>query len=146
MRLYRLFKPKTGKEIPFIILISLLLTFAFSRTITFIFPNIFFRVRSIHVHHFSYGIFLLAFIGYYSITQRRSSKTRLKLAVLYGIALGLALDEFAMWIQLEDAYYNRANFDAVAIVGLVLANIIYFDAFWAKWGYRLGKFFKRLIG
>jgi len=146
MKLWRLLKPKIGKEIPFLVMVSFLGTFALSRGITFLFPYLFFQVKSIHVHHFSYGIFLLAIIGYVLLTQPRSPKTRLRIGLLYGVALGLAFDEFAMWIQLEDSYWDRNNFDAILIVSLLLANIVYFDDFWRKWGYRLGSLKRRLLG
>jgi len=138
-------KPKTGKEIPFMILISFLATFAASRITTQLLPNMFLQVRGTHVHHFAYGIILLGIIGFYSITQPRSPQTRLKLSLLYGIALGLAFDEFAMWIQLEDVYKDRSTYDAIVTITLLLLNIVYFEDFWKKWGYRLGSLAKRIF-
>ncbi|HEX9008113.1 MAG TPA: hypothetical protein VF837_02525 [Patescibacteria group bacterium] len=145
MKVWRLLKPKTGKEIPFLIMISFLGTFTLSRIVTFVFPEIFLKVRGIHVHHFSYGIFLLAILGYFLLTQPRTPKTRLRLSLFYGIALGLSMDEFAMWIQLEDNYYNRSSYDAIVLITLILLNIIYFEDFWKKWGYRLNNLFKRIF-
>jgi len=145
MKPWRLLKPKDGKEIPFLIMVSFLITFAVSRAFLYAFPNFFLQVKTVHVHHFAYGIFLLAIIGYFLLTQPRSPSTRLKLALLYGAALGMAFDEFAMWIQLEDAYWDRNNFDAILIVSLILANLVYFDDFWRKWGHRLQSFFRRIF-
>jgi hypothetical protein len=145
MKPWRFLKPKNGKEIPFLIMISFLGTFVLSRMITYILPDVFLTVKSAHVHHFAYGIFLLAVICYFLLTQPRSPNIRLRLSLLYGIALGLAMDEFAMWIQLEDAYYDRATYDAIVVVSLILLNIIYVEDFWKKWGYRLGKLVKRIF-
>ena len=145
MRPWHHLRPKTGKEIPFIILLSFLATFIASRLIVTLLPELFLKVRGTHVHHFAYGIILLIFIGYYLLTQPRSPKIRLRLSVLYGIALGLAFDEFAMWIQLENDYYDRATYDAIVIIATFLLNIIYFEDFWKKWGYRLGKLVKRIF-
>jgi hypothetical protein len=145
MKTWRFLKPKGGKEIPFLVMVSFLSTFAISRAFLYIFPNFFLQVKTVHVHHFAYGIFLLAIIGYILLTQPRSPSTRLKISVFYGIALGMAFDEFAMWIQLEDSYWDRTNFDAVVTLSLLLANIVYFDDFWRKWGYRLKSFFIRLV-
>lgn len=145
MKLWRIFKPKNGKEIPFLILLSFLGTFALSRVFTYTFPDVSLRVRAVHVHHFAYGIILLAILGYYLLTQPRSSKTRLKLSLIYGVALGLAMDEFAMWIQLEDAYYDRSSYDAIVTVALIMLNIIYFEDFWKKWGYRLESLIKKIF-
>ena len=137
--------PKTGKEIPFLIMLSFLGTFALSRTIVNFFPNLSLEVRGTHIHHFAYGIIMLVLVGYYLLVQDRSPKTRLKLSLVYGVALGLAFDEFAMWIQLEDVYYDRATYDAIVIVSAILLNIVYFEDFWKKWGHRLGGLVKRIF-
>ncbi|SRR5258706_2989776 len=145
MKPWRLLKPKTGKEIPFLILLSFLASFAASRLVTISFPSLFLKVRGTHVHHFTYGLALLIFIGYTSITQPRSPRTRLKLSLLYGLALGLAFDEFAMWIQLEEVYRDRSTYDVIVITSLALLNIVYFDDFWRKWGHHLGSLVKRIF-
>ena len=145
MRPWRLIKPKIGKEIPFLVMLSFLGTFVLSRMIVYYLPDIALKVRGVHVHHFAYGIFLLSIIGYLTLTQQITPKIRLRLAFLYGFALGLALDEFAMWIQLEDSYYDRASFDALVLVTLIFLNIIYFEDFWKKWGYRLNSFLQRIF-
>jgi len=142
---WHLLRPKTGKEIPFLIMLSFLATFAISRLIVTYLPSLTLKVHHVHIHHFAYGFALLALLGYFLLTQPRSPKTRLRLSFLYGIALGLAFDEFGMWIQLEDAYYNRSSYDAIVIVTLLFLNIIYFEDFWKKWGYRLGKLVKRIF-
>jgi hypothetical protein len=145
MKLWRLLKPKTGKEIPFLILLSFLASFAASRLVTIFFPELFLKVRGTHVHHFTYGLSLLIFIGYFSLTQPRSPRTRLQLSLLYGIALGLAFDEFAMWIQLEEVYRDRSTYDAIVMTALILLNIIYFEDFWRKWGHHLGRLLRRIF-
>jgi hypothetical protein len=145
MKPWRILRPKTGKEIPFLIMISFLGTFAISRLIVNYLPDLTLKVRGTHVHHFAYGFVLLILIGYFLLTQERHPKTRLKLSLVYGIALGLAFDEFAMWIQLEDVYYDRTTYDAVVIVAALLLNVVYFEDFWKKWGYRLEKLVKRIF-
>src|SRR5512138_1582389 len=135
MKPFSLLKPKTGKEIPFLILISFLATFALSRFVTSLpFPNLYIKIKGTHVHHFAYGIVLLAFVGFFSLTKTRSPKTILKLALLYGFALGVSFDEFAMWIQLDDVYHDRSTYDAIIVIVLILLNVIYFEDFWKKWG------------
>ena len=145
MKPWLLLKPKTGKGIPFLILISFLFTFATSRLVTNLFPGIFLKFRGTHVHHFAYGIILLGIISFISITQSYSPQARLKLSLLYGFALGLAFDEFAMWIQLEDVYKDRSTYDAIVTISLILLNIVYFEDFWKKWGSRLGTLLKRIF-
>lgn len=146
MKPFTILKPKTGKEIPFMILISFLITFLVSRIVTSLpIPNLYLKVRDIHVHHFAYGIFLLGIVGFLSLIQERTEKTRLRLSILYGIAMGLAFDEFAMWIQLEDVYKDRSNYDAVMVITLIFLNIVYFGDFWKKWRHRLSSLLYRIF-
>jgi Na+-translocating ferredoxin:NAD+ oxidoreductase RnfD subunit len=146
MTLLRKLKPKTGKEIPFLILISFLLTFIGSRIVTSLpFPNLYLKVGDIHVHHFSYGIIILSILCYFLLTQPRSDKTRLRASLIYGFGLGLAFDEFAMWIQLENVYHDRTTYDAIIIIVLILLNGIYFDDFWKKWGHHLRSLYNKII-
>jgi hypothetical protein len=56
------------------------------------------------------------------------------LAALFGIGAGLTLDEFALWIHLEDVYWSnegRSSIDAVVVAtllgGLVVLGIAPFD-------------------
>lgn len=145
MTIIKRLKPKVGKEIPFLILITFLLTFIFSRAITYLFPDaVLIPFRGVHVHHFAYGIILLAITNFLLLTTPRSYKTRLRLSLVYGIALGAAFDEFLMWIQLEDVYWDRRNLDVVIVIALIFLNIIYFEDFWKRWGYRLGKFIRAI--
>lgn len=145
MKLLSNLKPKTGKEIPFLILISFLITFVGSRIVTSLpFPNLYLKVGDIHVHHFSYGIIILSILCYYLLTQPRSDKTRLRASLIYGFGLGLAFDEFAMWIQLENVYHDRTTYDAIIIIVLILLNGIYFDDFWKKWGHHLRSLYTKI--
>ena len=137
MKFFKPLLPQTGKEIPFLILISFLTTFALSRLITYLFPNLFLSINNTHVHHFAYGIILLALTNLVLLTQPRSKPTRLKMSLVYGFSLGLAFDEFFMWIQLEDNYWDRSSLDVIIIITLILLNIVYFENFWKKWGHRL---------
>ncbi len=45
------------------------------------------------------------------------------MALLYGAAAALTLDEFALWLNLRDVYWareGRASFDAVTLFGALL--------------------------
>ena len=139
MNLINRFKPKPDKGLPFLIFLSFLGTFISSRLLVYFLPNLFLTVRGNHIHHFAYGIFLLSILGFFTLTHDLSNKMRLRLAVFYGIALGLTYDEFAMWLELEDIYHSRTNYDAIITISLILLNIIYFTDFWKRWGNRLNK-------
>jgi hypothetical protein len=59
--------------------------------------------------------------------------------------MGMAYDEFAMWLELDNIYHDRRNYDAVVVISLILINVIYFSDFWKRWGGRIGRLFRFLI-
>ena len=82
-----------------------------------------------HIHHSTFGIFGLLGVGY-AWTYRRGIgdpdqpawASRLS-ATLYGVCSALTLDEFALWLDLKDDYWDkqgRKSIDAVAIFGGLL--------------------------
>jgi len=131
--------PYQKREIPFIIFSFFLATFLFVRLGYYFFPYIYLEIRGIHVHHFTYGIILLTLIGFYLLTHTPGKKMLHWLAIFYGVALGLAYDEFRIWLRLEDDYWAKRSYDAVIIIFLVFLNLIYFADFWSKWGKRIKK-------
>ena len=81
----------------------------------------------VHVHHLVWGILLLLGIGGCWLAEfgigERSGGARVT-AVLYGIAAALPLDEFALWLRLEDVYWSPeglASVHAVLLFGGLLA-------------------------
>ena len=97
----------------------------------------------VHVHHLVWGILLLLAVGYCWLiqvgtglesTRRGGSRAT---AVLYGIAAALTLDEFALWLRLEDVYWTREGREsvrAVLLFGALLST--------GLWG---GPFFRGLL-
>jgi hypothetical protein len=87
-----------------------------------------------HIHHSTFGILGLLGIGYFWTYRwgignhppgsRWGSRTS---ATLYGIASALTLDEFALWLDLHDDYWDkqgRKSIDAVAIfAGLLTMGV-----------------------
>lgn len=145
MQIFKKLKPPPGSSILFIVFVSFLIWFAFWRIYLYFLPPLFFTVDGNHVHHYAYGFIILSVLVVFLISQPISKKTRLRLAPLVGIALALAYDEFAMWIKLEDAYFDRLNYDTIGFLSLVFLNAIYFPGFWARWGRRLGKLLSIII-
>lgn len=90
-------------------------------------------VGETHVHHLVWGIGLLLLVGYIWLIQvgtgLNGSSVRVGrlTALLYGIGAALTLDEFALWLHLEDVYWERegrASIDAVMLFGgLVSAGL-----------------------
>jgi hypothetical protein len=83
-----------------------------------------------HIHHMTFGIIGLlgtgfAWNGQVALGTAGSDRWASRIsAVGYGTAAALTLDEFALWLNLEDDYWKkqgRESIDAVAIFGSLLA-------------------------
>jgi hypothetical protein len=125
----------TNKRLIALTLISFLITFVMARLTVYLvlghwMPNFFLTVRGVHIHHFTYGVVILAIVGLYFILKRPSDNSRnfLRATLFYGIGLGLTFDEFGMWIRLQDDYWVRQSYDAIVIVVLLLLNIAYYKS------------------
>jgi hypothetical protein len=86
-------------------------------------------IRGRHVHHLVWGIFILLAVGYAWLIEIGSGDNASSVisgrlvALLYGAGAALTLDEFALWLNLEDVYWarqGRASLDAVVIFGVLL--------------------------
>lgn len=89
--------------------------------------KLFLTVRGVHIHHFTYGVFILAIVGLYLILRRPDVRTRrFEIAtMIYGVGLALTFDEFGMWIRLQDNYWVRQSYDAVIVIVFLFLNLAY---------------------
>jgi hypothetical protein len=92
-------------------------------------------VGGVHVHHQVYGIFLILGTGTLEFTYQPGPPWVQVLAVLFGVGAALTLDEFALWLRLDDVYWTqqgRSSVDAVLVAlvagGLLLLGANPFDA------------------
>src|SRR5207302_750578 len=62
-----------------------------------------------HVHHLVWGIALLIAVGYVWLLEVGvgSSWIASLTAILFGVGAALTLDEFALWLNLQDVYWDR---------------------------------------
>jgi hypothetical protein len=75
----------------------------------------------LHVHHLVFGIVLLLVTGFGLALQPPSPWVEI-LAAGFGIGAGLTLDEYALWLHLEDVYWaeqGRRSVDAVIIAAII---------------------------
>ena len=133
---HKLFGSKR-EEISFYILWSFFTTFVLARLIVYLvvedyIPNVFLTIRGVHIHHLSYGIFLLAWVGFYCLVYANTAQKLYKTSIVYGIGLGLTFDEFGMWLRLKDTYWIRQSYDAIIVLSILLINFVYLRRFWAK--------------
>lgn len=124
---------ETGKQAELFFLVSFLLTFGFVRLSThMIRANVSWwpgnvEVKGTHVHHLVFGILLILVVGYVGIAIAPGSPGREILAVLFGIGAALTLDEFALWLNLRDVYWEkegRRSIDAVIVTSVLAALVI----------------------
>jgi hypothetical protein len=83
-----------------------------------------------HIHHLVWGILLLLLSGYGWLlefgtgTEGSLQWVGRLMSMMYGVAAALALDEFALWLNLRDVYWEREgreSFEALALFGGLLA-------------------------
>jgi hypothetical protein len=82
-----------------------------------------------HIHHLVWGILLLLLVGYSWLVEIGTGSAeswrwagRLT-SMLYGVAAALTLDEFALWLNLQDVYWQRQgreSYEAMALFGGLL--------------------------
>jgi len=130
------------QEIMFWVLYSFFFIFIAARITVYLFPNLFLSIKGTHVHHFAYGFIVLAIAGLAALNNLHHKRPRL-VAIAYGWGLGWAVDEFGMWIHLEDNYWMRRSYDAVFIVGSFLFSLLYFNRFWKALFFATERFFVR---
>lgn len=81
-----------------------------------------------HIHHFYFGIALIALAGWFSITNT-GFKSKNRLAASYGIGLGLLMDEIGLLLTWGDYYSSLTYILSIFLLGIFL-NIIFFPYFW----------------
>jgi len=135
--LYAYYFQDARRERRFLALVAFVITFVAVRGIVIAiragvgpFGNV--QVGELHIHHLVPGILLLLIVGFCWLLDIGTAGHgpggfSALTAVLYGVAAALTLDEFALWLFLDDVYWESAGRVSVdVVVGfaslLVLAN------------------------
>jgi len=74
----------------------------------------------LHIHHLVFGIVLMICAGFVSFAVQPASPWMEILAALFGIGVGLTVDEFALWLYLDDVYWTEEGRSSVD-VGIICA-------------------------
>ena len=132
MNLYFDFIQKPGKAPLAAMLAALLITFLATRVITR-------RIRAgskgpknwhiggVHVHHQVFGMVAVLISGGLEFTYRPPSPWIEVLAAVFGAGVSLTLDEFALWLHLDDVYWTaegRKSIDAVFVAAMICALML----------------------
>lgn len=82
-----------------------------------------------HIHHMVWGILLLLAAGYFRLLHDGSGaqtssvwKGRL-MAAAYGAGAALTLDEFALWLNMRDVYWQLQGWESIGAV-LIFAGVL----------------------
>ncbi len=117
----------------FLVLVGFILSFAFIRMSTRLmrsprvpwWPGSVVSDSGVHLHHLVFGIVTMMIAGTLGISALGESPYAEICAFLFGVGAGLTIDEFALWVYLEDVYWaeeGRASIDAtvIAAAGMML--------------------------
>lgn len=139
-RLHRVYEQRiqgTTRERPFLASLGFFVAVLVVRTITIaihhsIPPFHDVSMRGRHIHHMVWGIILLLAVGYSWLigigTCVPTSAAGRFTSMLYGIAAALILDEFALWLNLRDVYWQREgreSVEAMVIFASLLATTLF---------------------
>lgn len=119
----------------FLVLVGFLGSFAFIRMSTRIirsesvswWPGNVESESGVHVHHLVFGIVTMMIAGTLAfVADGRTPLTEI-CALGFGVGVGLTIDEFALWVHLEDVYWakeGRSSIDATVIAASVMLLIV----------------------
>jgi hypothetical protein len=98
-----------------------LMTTLVARLVSHVAPRMHWEpIPGMHIHHYVYGIFILAIAGYLALIVQRPG-ARLPIALFYGLGLALTFDEFGMWINPRIERGVRWNYNGLAMVVVAIA-------------------------
>ena len=157
LALYRHHFRDHRRERMFLASVSFLATFGLARTLTHWGrgrPAPFMVViGTTHVHHLVWGVLSLLVVGYLWLIQvgtgvdGSSERFGRLTALLYGVGAALTLDEFALWLRLEDVYWERegrVSIDAVLLFGALVSAGLWGGPFLGGIGRQVARLLRRL--
>ena len=129
-RLYHFHFQDERRERLFLASVAFLVTFAIVRGITHLiragigpFHN--FTSGGLHIHHLVWGILLLLVVGYVWLLEVGVGSTWVAslTAIAFGVGAALTLDEFALWLNMQDVYWDRQGRESVDAV-IIFAGLL----------------------
>jgi hypothetical protein len=119
----------------FFVLLGFLLSFAFIRMSTRLmrspkvpwWPGSVVSESGVHLHHLVFGIVTMMIAGAVGFTVLGDSPYAEICAFAFGVGAGLTIDEFALWVYLEDVYWSeegRVSIDATVIAAAMMGLVL----------------------
>jgi hypothetical protein len=126
-----------------IILVTFLVSFTFIRTVTILQRESLIPILDLpglfHIHHMVFGIIIILIAGYIGISFWDNKNLRFLASALFGFGAALTIDEFALWLFLDDVYWEREGrisvdavitTEALFLIGYLISEI--HDHSWIK--------------
>ncbi|HEV7400099.1 MAG TPA: hypothetical protein VGN84_07485 [Solirubrobacterales bacterium] len=119
----------------FLVLVGFLGSFAFIRMSTRIirsesvswWPGNIESDSGVHLHHLVFGIVTMMVAGTLGFASDGRAPFTEICALFFGIGVGLTIDEYALWVHLEDVYWaeeGRSSVDATVIAAALMLLIV----------------------
>src|SRR3954449_3217007 len=119
----------------FLVLISFLAAFGFIRVSARVsrsprfawWPGSVVSESGVHLHHLVWGICLMIAGGALGFALFSTSPGREICAVVFGIGAGFTIDEFALWVYLDDVYWadeGRSSIDAAVVAAVTMLLVL----------------------
>jgi hypothetical protein len=120
----------------FLVLVGFILSFAFIRMSTRLqrservswWPGSIVSESGVHLHHLVFGIVTMMVAGAAGFLAFGRTPWTEICALFFGVGAGLTIDEFALWVYLDDVYWaqeGRKSIDAtvIAVAGMMLVLV-----------------------
>lgn len=123
------------RQAVFLVLVGFLLSFAFIRMSTRLmrspkvpwWPGSVVSESGVHLHHLVFGIVTMMLAGTLGFAAIGNGHLVEVCAFGFGIGAGLTIDEFALWVYLDDVYWaeqGRKSIDATVIAAATMGLVV----------------------
>jgi hypothetical protein len=118
-------KLKTKPNLSMLALVSFTASFIIARTFTSLYPKVVWEVSGYHIHHFWYGLAMLAIGGWLGISVENERLNRIA-AILFGAGGGLIGDEVGLLLTLKsEGYWTEITYTIIVMfLALVSATTL----------------------
>src|SRR6476659_9313001 len=124
-----------GKDGIFLVFVGFILSFSFIRMSTRLMrsPKVRWWTGSVvsegglHIHHLVFGLVTMMAAGTLGFAALGHSPYAEICAFAFGVGAGLTIDEFALWVRLEDVYWadeGRSSIDATVIAAAAMMLVL----------------------
>lgn len=116
------FQPRA--HLALLALISFALSFTAARIFTYYYPSVVLVSGGVHIHHFWFGVILLAVGGWLGISYTQKEIDRIA-ALIYGVGGGLIADEVGLLLTFGNYYSELTWTFMVILLSFILALVLF---------------------